>query len=141
MAGSEDPRAGVWPKGERSWDRFVLGPVSIAGDTDGYKIVAIRKIPYDCYVRFARLTTREGSVTVGNGLKMKILDDASSAQTIVAERNVDGDDDAGVQMALTVADAGPLAAGAELQLCIDGDTNCVVNDLEVEVHVQPVRYK
>ena len=93
---------------------------------------------YDFKVKKAYLFCREGSVSITGGILMKVVDDTGTPQTIVAERAIDGDDDAGAMRALTVADEGPILTGAEVQLDLDSNTSDTAQDVAVTLLVEPV---
>lgn len=135
----DDRITGPWPHGPLM--NVVLGPVSYPvefGDSTGYKKVASHKAPYALTVKAGYLWIEEASWVSGANMLMKIEDDESSPQVIVAARAVTTADDTGVWMTLTIADEGPVRAGAELTLSIDsGDATGEFNCLTVNLWCEP----
>jgi len=137
MAGASIPGRSPWPMGDVSYMPIMLGPTSIITDTTGYKKAAFFKAPFDFNVKKAYLMMLEGAQS-GAACLMKILDDSSSVQTIVAERAIDGSDDAGTLMTLTIADEGPILTNGVLELHIDSGPTPVLSELAVQLWIQPV---
>ena len=139
MAGTSNPLRTGPPGGpDDGFIRMTMGPVSIDGDTSGYKMFASIKADYDFYVKKANVTAREGSFTDSDAsIKMKILDDSGSAQTIVAEVVLDTSYDAGAPIAQTIADEGPILCGGVVDLQLDAGSGDVLKDVCVELWVKP----
>lgn len=129
MAGN-DAATTPWPHG--ALYPIQLGPVSYPvefGDSAGYKKMASFKTPFAFNVKKAYWWLEEGSWVSGSNMLMRVRDDTGSPQTIIAARTIDGSDDAGVWMDLTVADEGPILNDGEIFLEIDtgdgsGEFNC-----------------
>lgn len=144
MAGTSVPDRSHFPQGQHGVFFMSFGPATIIaedGDTTGYKIFGILTAYFDYYVKAAYLTMREGSFVAGANALLRIRDDTGSPQTIVAARTLDTSDDTGVAMTLTIADEGPILAGGELHMEVDGgDGSAEMRELAVHLWCQP-RYK
>ena len=139
MAGTSQIVKSAWPHGEKSLIPLRFHWEHVAGDTSDFKIVGTHTAQFDFTVEKAEFMMREASWINGAAMAVKVIDDSASPQTIIAATTIDADSDAGVPVALTIADKGPILTDGILIVSFDsGDANGVVRDANVTIWVRPV---
>ncbi len=138
MAGASQVDRSAWPHGEGALIPIELRSQELGGDTSGYKIEDSFQADYDFNVRKATIRLKEGSVSITGGINVKVFDDSSSVQTIIAERAITAADDTGLPRALTVADAGPILTGGIVTMSVDSNSSDTLENLVITLWVEPI---
>jgi len=129
MAGADSLSKEPYPNGDAPVVVFKLGPVSVSEDSSGFQLRDAIKLPFSCNV--VKAFGMASSIT--NTPQIKVLNDDSSAVTIVAAVNV-----AISKTELTVADEGATFCNGCLELYVDSDSGEAGNDIVVELWVRPL---